>query len=190
MNQERDGTLPYLQCSPTAVPGKRKMSYEKPERIQLNQHDVFIALKTKEVLGELNRELRNIGFVITAIHYHKNEYCPERERGCTCPHWFMIKIENIHTRIYEPNIWFMICKRKRVYEIRWGHLGEDQTFVENDFWINSDNRTQQVGKYIHSYGLKQAASDIKIAHQAAEIKDYKSKEFEEYYAILFKKKAD
>ena len=165
------------------------MSYENPKRIQLKDHDVFIALKTHEVLEELDRELRGIGLGVTAVQYYNNEYCPERDRSCTCPHWFAIRLENLHTRIYEPNIWFFVCQRKRVFEIRWGHLDEKQTFVNDDFWIkNERDRTQTAGKYIHSYGLKQAASDIKIAHQAAEIKHYKSKNFDEYYVIIFREK--
>ncbi len=162
------------------------MSYEKPTRIQLKGHDVFIALRTHEVLEELDRHLRNAGLTITAVQYYSNEYCPERHRGCTCPHWFAVRIENLHTRIYEPNIWFFVCARKRVYEVRWGHLDEERMFVEDDFWIKTGRRTQEKGKYIHSWSLKEAASDIKIAHQAAEISHYKSTTYDEYYAKIFR----
>lgn len=167
---------------------KDKMSYEKPKRIYLKDHNIFIALATKEVMDELEKELGKIGLCITSIQYYENEYCPERSIGCTCPHWFCVKIENLHIRIYEPNIWFWVCKRKRVYEVRWGHLNEERTFVGKDFWIkNERDRTQVEGKYIHSYGLKQAAQDIKIAHQAAEIEHYRGKEYKEYYTIIFKR---
>jgi len=163
------------------------MSYEKPKEIRLNEHDPFIAIATKNVERELEAELNKIGLTMRVCRYYENSYCTCRSVGCTCPHWFAASIELLYPRIYEVRPYFWVCKRKRVYEIRWGHQDE-ATWVFDDFWINTKTeRTQVAGKYIHSYGLKQAAEDMKIAHQAAEIKHYKSKNYNEYYAAIFKK---
>lgn len=163
------------------------MSYEKPDKIPSDQNDLYITLHTTDLVRGLELELSLVGLRIAAIAYFKNEYCGSRERPCNCPHWLQIKVENLHNRIYEPNVWFWVCRRKRVYEIRFRDTSRGG-FVEDDFWINTkvSSRTQTAGSYIHSYGLKQAASDIKIAHQAAEIKHYKSKNFDTYYAAIFK----
>jgi len=76
----------------------------------------------------------------------------------------------------------MICRRKRVYELRY------EGMVDDDFWINAaKDRTQGEG-HVHSYGLIQAAQDIGIIYQAAELHDYKSGKFKEYYATLFQQK--
>ncbi len=133
--------------------------------------------------------------------YYKNEYCGDRGIGrdewdgegnktvretpdCSCPHWFSIKIENLFTRIFEPHCYITICKRKRVYEIRY------ENCVPKDFWIDVDNRTQEKGKYIHSYGLQQAAKDIKQIHQMAKMIDYQRISYAKYHSNIFKKKED
>jgi len=60
--------------------------------------------------------------------------------------------------------------------------------VDDDFWINAaKDRTQGKG-HVHSYGLAQAAQDIRTIHQAVELHDYKSEKFREYYASLFQQK--
>ena len=164
------------------------MSYEKPDVIPEQQNQLHITLHTMDLVRDLDLELNLVGLRIEHIAYFKNEYCGDRDRPCGCPHWLQVEIVNLHKRIYEPNVWFWVCRRKRVYEIRFCDT-DGGSFVEDDFWIDTDKeRTQTAGKYIHSYGLAQAASDIKIAHQAAEIKHYKSEEYNKYYAIIFKKK--
>ena len=162
------------------------MSYEKPEAVPENQNDVYQILHTTDVVRELERELNLVGLTLDSVNYYKNEYCGDRPDNCSCPHWLKIKVINLHKRIYEPYIQFWVCKRKRVYSIRFTN-SDNVSFVENNFWIDAKNRTQTAGKLIHSYGLKQAASDIKIAHQAAEIKHYKSKNYDDYYSKIFRK---
>lgn len=162
------------------------MSYKKPDEIPEKQNQIYITLHTIDVVRQLEHELQLVGLRIASVTYYKNEYCGERIQPCGCPHWFKVKIENFHRCFYEVNVWFWVCKRKRVYEIRF--CDEDGNgFVEKDFWINGKERTQEAGTLIHSWGLKQAANDIKIAHQAAEIKHYQSKCFTDYYAKLFRK---
>lgn len=164
------------------------MSYEKPDEIPESQNDVYKTLHTVDIIRKLEKELNLIGLSMEDITYYKNEYCGDREQKCGCPHWFKIKITNLYKRIYEPNVWFFVCKRKRVYEIRFGHEN-GFSFVGENFWIDTKSfgRTQEKGKYIHSYGLEQVAHDIKIAHQAAEIKDYQSLQFDEFHSLIFKK---
>lgn len=159
------------------------MSYEKPADIPNEQiSDAVIWHTTSEVIRVLSDELRKVGLSLRVHVYYKNEYCGDRLNHCSCTHWFMIQIVSLYERIYQPHCYIMICKRKRVYEIRYKDM------VDDDFWINTKvDRTQGNG-YIHSYGLKQAAEDIAIIYQAAEIHDYKSSKFEEYHACLFKKK--
>lgn len=159
------------------------MSYENPDEIPSEQNDPYITMHTSDAVRELATELNLIGLKLECIHYYKNEYCSNREpTKCTCPHWFKIKVESLHTRILEPHVWIWVCKRKRVWELRY------KDHVEEDFWINTGNRTQEKGSYIHSYELTQVASDIKIIHQAAEIKIYRSPDHDKYYGTIFRVK--
>ena len=166
------------------------MSYAKPDAIPKSQDDPCIVLHTVDTVRALERELNLVGLAIEAVDYYKNEYCGDRQPPCVCTHWFKIKLVNLHRRIFEPNVWFYVCMRKRVYEIRWTD-DSGFSFVEDDFWINTPlfDRTQVAGKYIHSYGLRQAAADIKIAHQAAEVKTYKREAYDKYQSQVFKRKA-
>lgn len=168
------------------------MSYQKPDTIPEEQNDIYRTLHTAALVRVLDCELKSVGLCLTNTRYFKNEYCGDRgkghERKCGCPHWLQVQIESFPKRFYEPNFWVWICKRKSVYEIRFtDSLGD--SFVDNDFWISNErDRTQGKGSYIHSYGLKQVATDIQIAHQASEIKHYKSKDYDEYYAQIFREK--
>ena len=162
------------------------MSYEKPDPISEKQNTVSKTLNTTDLVRNLNCELNIIGLRINGVSYYKNEYCGDRDPPCSCPYWFRAKIEHLYTRIYEPNIWFLVCRRKRVYEIRF-ITDYEGSFVEDDFWIKKGYQTQVKGKYIHAYNLKEAAGYIKIAHQASEIKHYQSDNYKEYYAGILKK---
>jgi hypothetical protein len=162
------------------------MSYDNPDDIPESQiNNAQIWHNTAEVVRILDLELRTLGLRLEMYRYAKNEYCGDSERshGCTCPHWFQVSIEALVSRLYEPHCYVWICKRKHVYEIRYHEM------VDEEFWINTEtNRTQGKG-YVHSYGLAQAAQDIRIIHQAAEIHDYKSAKFTDYFAPMFKKRA-
>lgn len=166
------------------------MSYQKPDEIPEEQNDICRTLHTADLVRNLDGELRLVGLCLTSVRYFKNEYCGDRGKGhesdCMCPHWLQVCIEAFPKRFYEPNFWVWVCKRKSVYEVRFTDMSGD-SFVSKDFWIDNErDRTQGKGCYIHSYGLKQVASDIQIAHQAAEIKHYKSKNYDEYYADIFR----
>ena len=159
------------------------MSYDKPDEIPERQiDDSAIWHTTGQAIRVLDNELRSLCLRMEIYKYFKNEYCGERLNKCGCPHWFQVKIESLHKRIYEPHCYIMVCKRKRVYEIRFDGM------VDNDFWINTERDRSQGKDYIHSYGLIQAAQDIRIIHQAAELHDYKSEKFRDYYASLFQQK--
>jgi len=159
------------------------MSYEKPDKIPEEQaNNVIIWHNTMDVIRVLADELRKFNLKFDVYEYYKNEYCPDsNKRKCHCPHWMLIHLMSITPKLYQPHCYIWICKRKRVYELRY------EDIVAKDFWIKVDNRTQEVGKYIHSYGLTQVAEDINIIYQAAEIKDYTSEHFNEYYRKMFMK---
>lgn len=160
------------------------MSYENPDAVPVEQIDPFIYINTSDAVRELELQLSLRGLRIEHINYSKNEYCGDRTvTKCTCPHWFRLKLVNLHTRTYEPNVWVFVCKRKRVWEIRY------EGFVEDDFWINTGTRTQVAGHYIHSYSIPQVAEDIQIIYQAAEIKQYRSKDHDKYYSAMFRRMA-
>lgn len=157
------------------------MSYDKPDEIPDSQmNNCMIWHNTAEVIRILDLELRALGLRMDIHRYAKNEYCGDRPEKCTCPHWFQIHVESLFTRIYEPHCYLWVCKRTRVYELRYHEM------VDDDFWIrDAKNRTQGQG-YVHSYGLIQVAQDIRTIHQGAEVHDYKGEKFAEYYADLFR----
>jgi hypothetical protein len=160
------------------------MSYDKPEFIPDSQiDDAIIWHNTSEVLRELSNELSKFGLTFRVHKYYKNEYCGNRPEKCGCPHWMLIQILNNYERIYKPHCYIWICKRKRVYELRYHDM------TDSDFWINNTNDRTQGEGYIHSYGLRQTAEDIAKIYQASEIHDYKSEKFKEYYLKLFQKKS-
>jgi hypothetical protein len=156
------------------------MSYEKPDEIPKEQiNNAIIWHTTSEVIRELSDELKKVGLTLHIHHYFKNEYCGNRPYNCSCPHWIQMRILSNFEKIYHPHCYIILCKRKRVFEIRYKGM------VDNNFWINTKTDRTQGSGYIHSYGLKQAAEDIAIIYQAAEIHDYKSKNFKECYEKLF-----
>lgn len=157
------------------------MSYEKPADVPQEQiTNAIIWHETSEVIRILANKLKKVGLTFHLHKYFKNEYCGDRPNHCPCPHWIQMKIESAFERRYQPHCYITLCKRKRVFEVRYNGM------VDDDFWINTKKDRTQGNGYIHSYGLKQVAEDIAIIYQAAEIHDYKSKNFKEYYASLFR----
>jgi hypothetical protein len=172
------------------------MSYENPDQVPVEQevsNNAIIYSNTISNIGELDTELNKIGLKLSQTKLYKNEYCAGGDnRTCDCPHWFQVKIENLFHRHYEPNFWVFVCQRKNVKELRFYTIIGDErnNFVKDDFWINTKTDRTQGNGYIHSHSSEQAAQDIKIAHQAAEIEDYKSEKFKKYYEKLFRKKEE
>lgn len=158
------------------------MSYDKPTQL-LDKKDLRL-LETFVQYNAFSEGLALVGLQIGDVNYYNNEYCPNKDgdgRICRCPYWFHISIARLPTRIYEPNVWIWIKRRKRVWEL------EYEGFVEKDFWIHNEEVTQEPGKYIHAWTVKKMVEYISIIYQAAEIKNYSGQEYIKYYAKLFRK---